>query len=132
MVMLTQLLLTLGALASTAAALVTPLSAAAIAGYAPYTELARAAYCPTDIATWACGGACSAVAGFTVAAIGGDGDDVQYCELRAQARGVRVLTVVPQTTSARGPRRRRSSSRTRARTRPSCERRMHPAGACPG
>jgi hypothetical protein len=84
MVMLTLLLLTL---ASTAAALVTPLSAAAIAGYAPYTELARAAYCPTDIATWACGGACSAVAGFTVAAIGGDGDDVQYCKSRTGAPG---------------------------------------------
>jgi hypothetical protein len=35
----------------------TQLTTAQIDSYAPYTQLARAAYCPSGIATWKCGGA---------------------------------------------------------------------------
>lgn len=57
----------------------TRLSAAQISGYAPYTQLARAAYCaPKSIKAWNCGGACSAVLGFNATLNGGDGNGVQY------------------------------------------------------
>lgn len=40
-----------------AARAVTTLSTATLAGYAPYTQLARAAYCPpAKVTGWACGG----------------------------------------------------------------------------
>lgn len=39
------------------AATVTALSASQLASYAPYTQFARAAYCPSSsIKTWGCGG----------------------------------------------------------------------------
>jgi hypothetical protein len=62
---------------------VTQLSAATIASYAPYTEFARAAYCPTAIASWGCGAACTAVPNFKVSISGGNGNDLQYCASRA-------------------------------------------------
>ncbi|KAF8306478.1 alpha/beta-hydrolase [Clavulina sp. PMI_390] len=40
-----------------------------------YGQFARAAYCSVD-STWTCGGACSAISGFTVYAYGGDGNSV--------------------------------------------------------
>jgi hypothetical protein len=59
---------------------VTTLSAATIAGFAPYTQLARAAYCaPSKITNWNCGEACAAVPGVKPSLNGGDGDAVQYC-----------------------------------------------------
>jgi hypothetical protein len=59
----------------------TQLSASQLSSYAPYTELARAAYCaPTSITKWTCGEACSAVLGFNVTLTGGDGNGVQYCK----------------------------------------------------
>ena len=36
---------------------VIPVSASTVSGFTPYTQLARAAYCP-GIATWKCGGEC--------------------------------------------------------------------------
>ncbi|KAJ3762598.1 Alpha/Beta hydrolase protein [Lentinula raphanica] len=59
---------------------VTQISASELAGFAPYTQFARAAYCPTDVLkTWTCGEACQANADFEVAFVGGDGDDIQNC-----------------------------------------------------
>ncbi|PFH51568.1 hypothetical protein AMATHDRAFT_142271 [Amanita thiersii Skay4041] len=56
----------------------TPLSAAELSGLAPYTQFARAAYCPTSKLTgWNCGEACSALAGFQPTLVGGDGNLVQ-------------------------------------------------------
>ncbi|KAI0336577.1 alpha/beta-hydrolase [Cubamyces sp. BRFM 1775] len=58
---------------------VTPVSSADLAGLAPYTQFARAAYCdPSKTANWSCGEACSANAGFQTALTGGDGDATQY------------------------------------------------------
>ncbi|KAJ3838781.1 Alpha/Beta hydrolase protein [Lentinula raphanica] len=57
---------------------ITQISASELAGFAPYTQFARAAYCPTDVLkTWTCGEACQANADFEVAFVGGDGDDIQ-------------------------------------------------------
>ncbi|KAH9887337.1 alpha/beta-hydrolase [Cubamyces lactineus] len=58
---------------------VTPLSSTDLAGLAPYTQFARAAYCdPSKIVNWSCGEACSANSGFQTALTGGDGNAVQY------------------------------------------------------
>ena len=56
-------------------------SADALAGLAPFTQFARAAYCPSDkIANWSCGEACDALPGFQPTLTGGDGNAVQLCE----------------------------------------------------
>ncbi|KAH9950599.1 Alpha/Beta hydrolase protein [Amylocystis lapponica] len=56
----------------------TQLSASELSGFAPYTQFARAAYCPTDkITGWSCGDACNALPGFQPTLTGGDGNDVQ-------------------------------------------------------
>ncbi|TRM58502.1 Alpha/Beta hydrolase protein [Schizophyllum amplum] len=57
---------------------VTTLTADAIAGFAPYTEFAAAAYCPQGIETWQCGDSCTANGDFELYGYGGDGGDVQY------------------------------------------------------
>ncbi|EPQ54752.1 alpha/beta-hydrolase, partial [Gloeophyllum trabeum ATCC 11539] len=56
---------------------VTALSAAQLASFAPYTQLARATYCP-GVSNWQCGEACSAVSDFQLTLYGGDGNAVQY------------------------------------------------------
>ncbi|KAL6303473.1 alpha/beta-hydrolase [Sparassis latifolia] len=57
---------------------VTTLTSSQLADFAPYTEFARAAYCPSDIVTgWQCGEACAAVPGFEVSLTGGDGNALQ-------------------------------------------------------
>ncbi|KAJ3795888.1 Alpha/Beta hydrolase protein [Lentinula aff. detonsa] len=57
---------------------VTRISASELAGFAPYTQFARAAYCPTDVLKdWKCGEACEANSDFEVSLVGGDGDDIQ-------------------------------------------------------
>ncbi|KAJ3784012.1 Alpha/Beta hydrolase protein [Lentinula aff. detonsa] len=57
---------------------VTQLSATELAGFAPFTQFARAAYCGTDILSdWTCGEACEANSDFEVSLVGGDGDDIQ-------------------------------------------------------
>jgi hypothetical protein len=77
---------------------VTTLSSAQLSSFAPYTQLARAAYCaPARIKAWSCGRehnpvlryklvvndmfaeACGAILGFNVTLNGGDGAGVQYC-----------------------------------------------------
>ncbi|PFH47693.1 hypothetical protein AMATHDRAFT_197673 [Amanita thiersii Skay4041] len=56
----------------------TPLSASALSGLAPFTQFARAAYCPTSkLTNWSCGDACNALAGFQPTLVGGDGNFVQ-------------------------------------------------------
>lgn len=77
----------------------TKLTPEQLASYAPYTQFARAAYCPSSkIDPWACGStplsdqfttstlltksfteACDANADFQPKFTGGDGDDVQFC-----------------------------------------------------
>lgn len=57
---------------------VTQLTSAQVAAFAPYTEFARAAYCPSSgISDWSCGEACAAIPGFVPTLTGGDGNDVQ-------------------------------------------------------
>ncbi|KAF9465290.1 alpha/beta-hydrolase [Collybia nuda] len=57
---------------------VTPLSSSDLSGFAPYTQFARAAYCPTSKLTgWTCGEACNALPGFQPTLVGGDGNAVQ-------------------------------------------------------
>ncbi|GLB37516.1 putative lipase (class 3) [Lyophyllum shimeji] len=57
---------------------VSPLSAADLATFAPYTQFARAAYCDTSKLTgWTCGEACNALPGFQPTLVGGDGNAVQ-------------------------------------------------------
>ncbi|ELU44068.1 lipase domain-containing protein [Rhizoctonia solani AG-1 IA] len=58
---------------------VTVINAATIASYAPYTNFAAATYCP-GVADWSCK-ACKRVPGFIPYATGGNGNDVQYCNL---------------------------------------------------
>ena len=80
---------------------VTHLSSSDLSGLAPFTQFARAAYCPTSILkTWKCGGmsvskvssnifgtdflvkeACAANSDFQPTLVGGDGNDIQICEL---------------------------------------------------
>ncbi|KAF8622729.1 hypothetical protein AX15_006820 [Amanita polypyramis BW_CC] len=56
----------------------TPLSASQLADLAPYTQFARAAYCPTsDLYKWNCGQACSALPGFQPTLVGGIGNAFQ-------------------------------------------------------
>ena len=73
----------------------TPLSASQLAGLAPYTQFARAAYCSTSsLSNWSCGRtllafqylhhlidteACAALPGFQPTLVGGDGNAVQVC-----------------------------------------------------
>ncbi|KAI0322407.1 alpha beta-hydrolase [Amylostereum chailletii] len=58
---------------------VTALSASQLAAFAPFTQLARAAYCkPSKITGWQCGEACNAVPGFLPTLTGGDGNALQY------------------------------------------------------
>jgi hypothetical protein len=54
---------------------VTAVSAATIASFKPYTQFARAAYCPS-LSTWKCGAACSALSNFQVTLAGGDGNGI--------------------------------------------------------
>ncbi|KAF8893961.1 Alpha/Beta hydrolase protein [Infundibulicybe gibba] len=57
---------------------VTPLSSAELSSLAPFTQFARAAYCPTSKLTgWTCGDACNALPGFQPTLVGGDGNFVQ-------------------------------------------------------
>ncbi|KAI0822301.1 alpha/beta-hydrolase [Trametes gibbosa] len=57
---------------------VTALSGDALAAFAPFTQFARAAYCPSDkVADWQCGQACDALPGFQPTLTGGDGNAVQ-------------------------------------------------------
>ncbi|EIN13713.1 alpha/beta-hydrolase [Punctularia strigosozonata HHB-11173 SS5] len=57
----------------------TALSAAELSSFAPFTQFARAAYCPTDkIMSWQCGEACDANPGFNATLTGGDGNGVQF------------------------------------------------------
>ncbi|KAJ3534314.1 hypothetical protein NM688_g7156 [Phlebia brevispora] len=57
---------------------VTPLSSDQLADLAPFTQFARAAYCPSDkIQGWQCGQACDALPGFEPTLTGGDGNAVQ-------------------------------------------------------
>ncbi|KAK7690030.1 hypothetical protein QCA50_006674 [Cerrena zonata] len=57
---------------------VTTLTSTQLASYAPYTQFARAAYCPSSkISNWGCGEACKAIPGFQPTLTGGDGNDVQ-------------------------------------------------------
>ncbi|KAF9451947.1 alpha/beta-hydrolase [Macrolepiota fuliginosa MF-IS2] len=57
---------------------VTPLSSTDLSSLAPFTQFARAAYCPTDVLkNWSCGEACSALSGFQPTLVGGDGNAVQ-------------------------------------------------------
>lgn len=57
----------------------TPLSAASIASFKPYSFFASAGYCaPSTTLAWDCGSNCNALQGFIPTASGGDGDDVQF------------------------------------------------------
>ncbi|KAK2463203.1 hypothetical protein APHAL10511_004858 [Amanita phalloides] len=54
------------------------LSPSQVAELAPYTQFARAAYCPTRVlSNWSCGQACSALSGFQPSLVGGDGNAIQ-------------------------------------------------------
>ncbi|KAH9922812.1 alpha beta-hydrolase [Epithele typhae] len=56
----------------------TAVSASDLAGFAPFTQFARAAYCDSDkIEGWKCGEACDAIPGFEPTLTGGDGNAVQ-------------------------------------------------------
>ncbi|KAI6030939.1 Alpha/Beta hydrolase protein [Pisolithus orientalis] len=55
------------------------LSPSELASLAPYSQFARAAYCPpSTVDGWMCGEACDAVPDFLVSLTGGDGSDTQY------------------------------------------------------
>ncbi|KIN99618.1 hypothetical protein M404DRAFT_154868 [Pisolithus tinctorius Marx 270] len=55
------------------------LSPSELASLAPYSQFARAAYCPPSVVDgWMCGEACEAVPDFLVSLTGGDGSDTQY------------------------------------------------------
>ncbi|KAL9711964.1 hypothetical protein Ac2012v2_005038 [Leucoagaricus gongylophorus] len=57
---------------------VTTLSRDDLNGLAPYTQFARATYCPTsDLKNWSCGDACEALPGFQPTLVGGDGNAIQ-------------------------------------------------------
>lgn len=56
---------------------VTLLSAASISNFTPFTQFARAGYCPqSKVKTWSCGGACNAIPGFQPTLTGGDGGSI--------------------------------------------------------
>ncbi len=68
---------------------VTALSSSQLSAFAPFTQFARAAYCPSDkVKNWSCGQACNALPGFQPTLIGGDGNAVQLCELLAVVKSV--------------------------------------------
>ncbi|KDR85996.1 hypothetical protein GALMADRAFT_85203 [Galerina marginata CBS 339.88] len=53
-------------------------SSADLAGLTPFTQFARAAYCPTNaLRNWSCGDACKANSDFQPTLVGGDGNIVQ-------------------------------------------------------
>ncbi|KJA29030.1 hypothetical protein HYPSUDRAFT_33536 [Hypholoma sublateritium FD-334 SS-4] len=57
---------------------VTPLTASQLGSLAPFTQFARAAYCPTaELQSWNCGEACAANSDFEPTLVGGDGNDIQ-------------------------------------------------------
>ncbi|CDO71479.1 hypothetical protein BN946_scf184909.g73 [Trametes cinnabarina] len=57
---------------------VTALSAAQLSSFAPFTQFARAAYCPiSKVQNWQCGQACDALPGFQPTLTGGDGNAIQ-------------------------------------------------------
>ncbi|KAH9485060.1 Lipase [Psilocybe cubensis] len=57
---------------------VTALSSSELSGFAPFTQFARAAYCPTSkLQNWSCGDACKANSDFQPTLVGGDGNAVQ-------------------------------------------------------
>ncbi|KAI0771262.1 alpha/beta-hydrolase [Trametes elegans] len=57
---------------------VTALSSSELSSFAPFTQFARAAYCPSSkIKDWKCGKACDALPGFQPTLTGGDGDGIQ-------------------------------------------------------
>ncbi|KAI0042122.1 alpha/beta-hydrolase [Auriscalpium vulgare] len=57
---------------------VSTLSASQLAAFAPFTQFARAAYCPSSkITNWQCGQACNALPGFQPTLTGGDGNAIQ-------------------------------------------------------
>ncbi|KAF8161184.1 alpha/beta-hydrolase [Crassisporium funariophilum] len=57
---------------------ITALSSTDLSSFAPFTQFARAAYCPTAVLKgWNCGEACDALPGFQPTVVGGDGNDVQ-------------------------------------------------------
>ncbi|KAH8082433.1 alpha/beta-hydrolase [Cristinia sonorae] len=61
-----------------AASVVTVVSAGQLASFSPYTQFARAAYCPSEkLTNWNCGDACAATSGFVPTLTGGDGNGVQ-------------------------------------------------------
>ncbi|KAJ3491706.1 hypothetical protein NLI96_g520 [Meripilus lineatus] len=60
----------------------TPISGEELAAFTPFTQFARAAYCPSEyIKDWSCGGnhteACDAITDFEPVWTSGDGDEVQ-------------------------------------------------------
>ncbi|KAJ8586616.1 alpha/beta-hydrolase [Rhizopogon salebrosus TDB-379] len=56
---------------------VTQMRSTQLADLAPYTEFARASYCPSSIVTgWKCGQACEAVPGFQASLAAGNGDGI--------------------------------------------------------
>ena len=115
---------------------VATMSYAQLSDLAPYTQFARAAYCPPAILLdWACGRmyslslytpalspppeACQAVPGFQVSLAGGDGNAVQFCN-RISSPPLSDLTTPLQTMSDTGLLQTLSSSHTRAPTPHSC------------
>ncbi|KAF9464158.1 alpha/beta-hydrolase [Collybia nuda] len=57
----------------------TALSTNQISALTPFTQFARAAYCPPEkIQGWKCGEACDALPGFEATLTGGDGDAIQF------------------------------------------------------
>lgn len=64
---------------SRAPAVLTTLTAADLSAIDPFTQFARAAYCPVDkLMSWDCGEACEALPNFQVTLAGGMGDAVQF------------------------------------------------------
>ncbi|RDB18455.1 Lipase [Hypsizygus marmoreus] len=58
---------------------ITPLSAAQIAAFKPFSFFASAAYCPAaSLLSWSCGANCNANPGFIPIASGGNGSSVQF------------------------------------------------------
>ncbi|KIJ93133.1 hypothetical protein K443DRAFT_646862 [Laccaria amethystina LaAM-08-1] len=58
---------------------ITPLTAAQISTFKPFTFFASTAYCnPSNMLAWNCGATCNANADFMPVASGGDGSDVQF------------------------------------------------------
>lgn len=61
---------------------ITALTTSQIETFKPFTHYASTAYClPSQTLTWSCGANCQANPTFEPTASGGDGSDVQFCEL---------------------------------------------------